>query len=67
MPNAVNKKKQQNPKNLFVELVPQPEGKPDQVSPDNIKVKFRGADFELAAGFPVEVFRQALQVMKEVI
>jgi hypothetical protein len=61
------KSKQQKPENLFVELIPQPEDKPDQISPSSLKVKFRGVDFEFADGFQVDVFRQALQVVKEVI
>ena len=61
------KTKQQNSKNLFVELVPQSEGKPDKLASSNLKVKFRGATFELFPGFSVDVFRQALQVVREVV
>jgi len=63
--------KQQKPgessENLFVELIPQPGDKVAAVSSSNLKIKFREFDFELPAGFPVEVFRQAIQVVKEVI
>ena len=63
--------KQQKPgessKNLFVELIPQLADNTEQVIPGILRVKFRGADFELAVGFPLEVFRQALQVIKEVV
>jgi hypothetical protein len=53
--------------NLFVELIPQLADNTEQVIPGYLKVKFRDADFELTPGFPVEVFRQAIQVVKEVI
>ena len=53
--------------NLFVELIPQPSDNTEPVIPGILRVKFRGADFELAVGFPLEVFRQALQVIKEVV
>lgn len=53
--------------NLFVELIPQ---FPKSPSPDQsgiLQINFRGATFELAPGFPVEVFRQALQIIREVV
>jgi hypothetical protein len=46
-----------------VELIPN--GKVS--ASDCLKVSFREVDFELTDEFPVEVFRQALQVVKEVI
>ena len=49
--------------NLFVELIP--EIKPRAAA--CLKIRFREVDFELTGEFPVEVFRQALQVVKEVI
>jgi hypothetical protein len=55
------------PENLFVELIPQPDDKTEPVIPGSLRVKFHGVYFELANGFPVEVFKQALQVVKEVI
>ena len=60
-------KPQESPKNLFVELIPQPGAQAESVPPGSLKIKFREFDFELSSGFPVEVFRQALQVVKEVI
>jgi hypothetical protein len=56
-------KPEKNSENLFVELIP--EIKPSIAT--CLKVRFREVDFELADGFPLEVFRQALQVVKEVI
>lgn len=50
-------------KNLFVELIP--EIKPPAAA--CLKVRFREVDFELTEEFPLEVFRQALQVVKEVV
>ncbi|MDD5599854.1 MAG: hypothetical protein PHV82_18065 [Victivallaceae bacterium] len=52
-----------NSENLFVELIP--EIKPPTAA--CLKVCFREVDFELTDEFPVEVFRQALQVVKEVV
>lgn len=49
--------------NLFVELVPQL----DAPTAACLNVRFREVAFELADGFPVEVFRQALQVVREVL
>ena len=49
--------------NLFVELIPQIETPVAAC----LKVRFREVDFELASGSSVEVFRQALQVVKEVV
>ena len=49
--------------NLFVELIP--EIKPPASA--CLKVSFREVDFELTEEFPVEAFRQALQVVKEVV
>ena len=49
--------------NLFVELIPDA-----KISASTcLKVRFREVYFELADEFPVEVFRQALQVVKEVV
>lgn len=64
--NREEKNKQQKPENLFVELIPQP-GQAKLFNSGSLKIKFREVDFEVAAGFPVEVFRQALQVVKEVV
>ena len=49
--------------NLFVELIP--EVKPSSTA--CLKVRFREVDFELTDEFSVEVFRQALQIVKEVV
>jgi len=49
--------------NLFVELIP--EVKPSASA--CLKASFREVDFELTDEFPVEVFRQALQIVKEVV
>lgn len=49
-------------KNLFVELIP--EAKTPVTT--CLKVRFREVDFELVSSSSVEVFRQALQVVKEV-
>ena len=49
--------------NLFVELIPQANAS----AAICLKVRFREVDFELASGLSVEVFRQALQVVKEVV
>jgi hypothetical protein len=49
--------------NLFVELIP--EIKPPVAA--CLKVRFREVDFELTEEFPVDAFRQALQVVKEVV
>jgi len=51
------------PEDMFVELIPEIKAP----SPACLRIKFRGADFELTDEFPVEVFRQALQVVKEVV
>lgn len=52
--------------NLFVELIPQM--KTPSVNPaDILKIRFREVDFELADSASIEIFRQALQVVKEVI
>jgi hypothetical protein len=51
--------------NPFVELIPQ--GLYDPDADDGVQIKFRGADFILRSGFPAEVFRQALQIAKEVL
>ena len=48
---------------MFVELIP--EVKPPSVA--CLKISFREVDFELTDEFSVEVFRQALQVVKEVV
>ena len=53
--------------NLFVELIPQSPKSPSPDQSGGLQVNFRGAAFELVPGFPVEVFRQALQIIKEVI
>ena len=47
--------------NMFVELIP--EIKPPATA--SLKMRFREVDFELTEEFPVEVFRQVLQVVKE--
>ncbi len=60
-------KPQESSENLFVELIPQLADNTEQVIPGNLKIKFREFYFELTSGFPVEVFRQALQIVKEVI
>jgi hypothetical protein len=52
-----------SPENLFVELIPQANAS----AATCLKVRFREVDFELASGSSVEVFRQALQVVKEVV
>lgn len=52
-----------SPENLFVELIP--EARPPAAA--CLKVRFREVDFELTEEFPLEVFRQALQVVKEVV
>jgi hypothetical protein len=52
-------------KDLFIELLPQVSDNPEPVIQKNLQLKFRGVSFELAPGFSVEVFRQALQVVKE--
>ena len=49
--------------NLFVELIPQANAS----AATCLKVRFREVDFELTSGSAVEVFRQALQVVKEVV
>jgi len=49
--------------NLFVELIP--EIKPPATA--CLKLRFREVDFELTEEFPVEVFRQALRAVKEVV
>ncbi len=56
-------KPEKNSENLFVELIP--EVKPS--IPTFLKVRFREVDFELTDEFSVEVFRHALQVVKEVV
>jgi len=53
--------------NLFVELIPQSTELPSSSQSDILHLNFRGAAFELTPGFPVEVFRQALQVIREVV
>ena len=52
--------------NMFVELIPQTKT-PGPAFSDSLKIRFHEVDFEFAAGFPIEVFRQALQVVKEVV
>lgn len=52
-------------KDLFVELVPDSSTSNDSISSASLKFKFRDADFELSENFPVEVFRQALRVIRE--
>ena len=56
-------KPEKNSENIFVELIP--EIKPS--IPTSLKVRFREVDFELTDEFSVEVFRHALQVVKEVV
>jgi len=51
------------PEDMFVELIP--EIKPSAAT--CLKVRFREVDFELTDEFSVDVFRHALQVVKEVI
>ena len=61
---------------LFVELIQEtelPTSMPQEpviavptVPAASLKLTFRDVTFELASGFPVEVFRQALQVVQEV-
>ena len=53
--------------NLFVELVPQLEVPGEIANPGVLRVSFREVEFELADGFPAETFRQALQVIREVL
>ena len=56
--------------NLFVELVTEPEPateQPETSAVTSLKVKFREVDFELSENFSVNVFRQALQVVREVL
>lgn len=62
---------------LFVELIPEeksptaPPQKPVIAAPTvprvSLKLTFREVTFELMSGFPVEAFRQALQVVQEVV
>ena len=49
---------------MFVELIPNVK---TPLAPSCLKIKFREVDFELTDEFSVEVFRQALQVVKEVV
>ena len=58
---------QQQTEDLFVELIPKISEVPAASGYCHLKVRFKQVDFELADGFPVEVFRQALQVIKEVV
>ena len=58
---------QQQTENLFVELIPKIPEIPAVSCSNYLKIRFREVDFELADGFSVEVFRQALQVVKEVV
>lgn len=53
--------------NLFVQLIPDISQKTVASNAKCLKIRFREVDFELADGFPVEVFRQALQAVKEVV
>lgn len=53
--------------NLFVELISQVKTSTPQASIGCLKIRFREVDFELTDEFPVEIFRQALQVVKEVV
>jgi hypothetical protein len=58
-----NSKPEKNSENLFVELIPEIKSS----TPTFLKVRFREVDFELTDEFSVEVFRHALQVIKEVV
>jgi hypothetical protein len=60
-------KPETSPENLFVELIPQLTDNTKPVISGKLRVKFREVNFEFTGGFSIEVFRQALQVVKEVI
>ncbi|MCF6176864.1 MAG: hypothetical protein L3J71_13980 [Victivallaceae bacterium] len=53
--------------NLFVELIPQSTELSSLSQSEILHLNFRGATFELVSGFSTEVFREALQIVKEVI
>jgi hypothetical protein len=67
---SLEKEPQVTPEKLFVELVTEPEPATEQaekLAETPLKVKFREVDFELSENFSVNVFRQALQVVREVL
>jgi len=53
--------------NLFMELIPQGNEDSKVIASDILQVKFHDAVFELKSGFSIDVFRQALQIVKEVL
>ena len=53
--------------NSFVELIPQTEESHAIDMTSSLQIQFHGAVFELEPGFPVDVFRDALRVVKEVV
>lgn len=58
---------QQQTENLFVELIPKIPEVPAVSGSSHLKLRFREVDFELTDGFSIEVFRQTLRVVKEVV
>jgi hypothetical protein len=66
----IESKEPDTAKNLFVELVTESEPATEQLEKSAIiplKVRFPEVDFELSENFSVNVFRQALQVVREVL
>ena len=54
-------------KNLFVELVPQVSSRTAELTSGILKISFREVDFEVGKNFSVEIFRQVLRIVKEVV